>query len=33
MSYTFDPLVPQPIVRPTEVDVGPLTAEASAALD
>ncbi|WP_454858523.1 SUMF1/EgtB/PvdO family nonheme iron enzyme [Promicromonospora soli] len=33
MSYTFDPLVPRPIDRPTEVDVGPLTAERSAALD
>ncbi|MFI2489490.1 SUMF1/EgtB/PvdO family nonheme iron enzyme [Promicromonospora kroppenstedtii] len=33
MSYTFDPLVPRPIDRPTEVVVGPLTAERSAALD
>lgn len=33
MSYTFDPLVPRPIDRPTEVAAGPLTAELSAALD
>ena len=33
MSYTFDPLVPRPIDRPTEVVVGPLIAEQSAALD
>lgn len=33
MSYTFDPLVPRPIDRPTEVATGPLTTEASAALD
>ncbi|PUB27036.1 sulfatase-modifying factor enzyme 1 [Promicromonospora sp. AC04] len=33
MSYTFDPLVPRPIDRPTEVGVGPLSAERSAALD
>ncbi|MFI8522987.1 SUMF1/EgtB/PvdO family nonheme iron enzyme [Promicromonospora sukumoe] len=33
MSYTFDPLVPRPIDRPTEVAVGPLTTEASEALD
>lgn len=33
MSYTFDPLVPRPIDRPTEVAPGPLTAELSAALD
>ncbi|MFI9489710.1 SUMF1/EgtB/PvdO family nonheme iron enzyme [Promicromonospora sp. NPDC052451] len=33
MSYTFDPLVPRPIDRPTDVVVGPLTAERSAALD
>ncbi|GAA4701861.1 Sulfatase-modifying factor enzyme 1 [Promicromonospora umidemergens] len=33
MTYTFDPLVPRPIDRPTEVAVGPLTPQASAALD
>jgi len=33
MTYTFDPLVPRPIDRPTEVAVGPLTAEQSVALD
>nr|BFF21263.1 hypothetical protein GCM10025730_47840 [Promicromonospora thailandica] len=33
MTYTFDPLVPRQIDRPTEVAVGPLTAERSAALD
>ncbi|MFI6424301.1 SUMF1/EgtB/PvdO family nonheme iron enzyme [Promicromonospora sp. NPDC050880] len=33
MSYTFDPLVPRLIDRPTDVVVGPLTAERSAALD
>jgi hypothetical protein len=33
MTYTFDPLVPRPIDRPTEVAVGPLTPERSAALD
>jgi len=33
MSYTFDPLVPRPIDRPTEVTPGPLTAELSEALD
>jgi len=34
MTYTFDPLVPRPIDRPTAVDLdGPLTPELSAALD
>jgi hypothetical protein len=33
MSYTFDPLVPRPIDRPTEVATGPLSPERSAALD
>ncbi|MFD6445583.1 SUMF1/EgtB/PvdO family nonheme iron enzyme [Promicromonospora sp. NPDC060204] len=33
MSYTFDPLVPRPIDRPTEVAVGPLTPDLSEALD
>lgn len=33
MSYTFDPLVPRPIDRPTEVAAGPLTSELSEALD
>ncbi|MGF0116943.1 SUMF1/EgtB/PvdO family nonheme iron enzyme [Promicromonospora sp. Marseille-Q5078] len=34
MTYTFDPLVPRPIDRPTVVDLdGPLTPEQSAALD
>ena len=33
MSYTFDPLVPRPIDRPTEVATGALTPEASEALD
>ncbi|WP_275002770.1 SUMF1/EgtB/PvdO family nonheme iron enzyme [Promicromonospora iranensis] len=33
MSYTFDPLVPRPIDRPTEVVPGDLTPERSAALD
>ncbi|TNC20288.1 hypothetical protein FHE66_01410 [Georgenia sp. 311] len=31
--YTFDPLVPRPIDRPTEVPLGGLTAEQHAALD
>jgi hypothetical protein len=33
MTYTFDPLVPRPIDRPTPVAVGPLTPQESAALD
>lgn len=33
MTYTFDPLVPRPIDRPTEVAVGPLAPEQSLALD
>ncbi|WP_285103819.1 SUMF1/EgtB/PvdO family nonheme iron enzyme [Promicromonospora sp. MEB111] len=33
MSYTFNPLVPRPIDRPTEVATGALTPEASEALD
>ncbi|MBD5785014.1 SUMF1/EgtB/PvdO family nonheme iron enzyme [Cellulosimicrobium terreum] len=34
MTYTFDPLVPRPIDRPTEVPLdGPLTPEQSVALD
>lgn len=33
MSYTFDPLVPRPIDRPTEVVAGWLTAEQSLAMD
>ena len=33
MTYVFDPLVPRPIDRPTEVAVGPLTPERSTALD
>jgi hypothetical protein len=33
MTYTFDPLVPRPIDRPTAVAVGPLAPQESAALD
>ncbi|NIH84382.1 SUMF1/EgtB/PvdO family nonheme iron enzyme [Amycolatopsis granulosa] len=33
MTYTFDPLVPRPIDRPTGVPLGPVTGEQLAALD
>ncbi|WP_027931217.1 SUMF1/EgtB/PvdO family nonheme iron enzyme [Amycolatopsis thermoflava] len=33
MTYTFDPLVPRPIDRPTEVPPGPLTEDQLVALD
>lgn len=33
MTYTFDPLVPRPIDRPTDVPVGPLTPELGETLD